>query len=232
MDTYIDNQETQKYGPKLRKNIEAAFKSAPLPVRTFTKYLIGLQGKADKTMDEAMTKARGASSDLSGAVLEKTPAAKAARKLLGGIQKHLAAKRDLDEWAGQIGLFFPKGMEGVGYSTPDLLAALRVAQEGFKKDKTVPDGTKLAKRVAAAEGKLKKEAESAGGALLSARSGLTEQSAEKKAWLRRYRGISKIVDGLLTLEGRAEKLASVVPHLAVPGGRKKKADTKSVVNGQ
>jgi hypothetical protein len=222
MDRYIDNDETQTYGPKLRANLASAFASSAPPVKAFVEYLVKLQAAADKSMADGMARARGAASDLSAAARTKAPDVEAARKLLAGLRKHLGSKQDLGEWTGDIKVFFPKGLNGIGTSAADVSSALATALAGFKKDATVPDGAKLKKQVAAAAKKLTAHTEKTGGAAAAARKGLSEQSAEKKGWLTHYRGISLVAEGILTLEKRAQAVRSVVPHLGVSGGARKK----------
>jgi len=231
VDAYIDNDETQTYGPKLRENLAGAFASSAPEVVAFMTYLAKLQGAADKAMADGMAKARGAASDLSAAAGAKSPDVEAARKLLSGLHKHLGSKHDLGAWRGDIKLFFPGGLTGIGTRAPELLVALGKALEGFKKDATVPDGASLKKRVAAAEKKLRGHSVKTGGAAARARKGLSEQSAEKKAWCSCYRGIALIVEGVLTIEKRAKEVRSVVPHRAVAGGAKKAKKAKKGTGG-
>jgi hypothetical protein len=229
MDRYIDNSETQIYGPKLRDNLTRAFPDAAPPVKAFIAHLVKLQAAADQRMADGMAKARGASSDLSAAASAKSPLAEAGRKLLTGFYKHLASKKDLEEWSGDTKVFFPKDIGGIGNSAPEIAAALATAQKGFEKDKTVPGGEALRKRLATAEQKLRAEIEKSGGAIKAARAGLSEQSVEKKDWLVSYRGLSLIAEGLLTLEKRGGSVRSLVPHLSVSSGKATgKAKAKSV----
>jgi hypothetical protein len=221
VDRHIDNAETQTYGPKLRTNITAAFAGSPAPVRAFLAWLVEQQAAADQRMKDGMAGARGAASELTAATQAKAPAAGDARALLDGLHAHLGAKRALGEWSGDVKLFFPKGKRGIGRTAHDLVAALDTARDGLAKDKLVPDGKKLDARLAAAKKRLAAEMTNADGAVKAARKGLSEQSAEKKAWLAVYRGISLVAEGVLTLEGRPEARRTVVPHLAVGGGTPK-----------
>lgn len=221
MDTYIDNSETQVYGPALRRNMVAAFASSEPPVKSLIGHLAGRQAAADDVVAKAMAKARGATADLSASATEKRPEVAATRKLLSGLHKHLASKQDLGEWSGKVETFFPKGLGAIG-GAADVLAAVRVARSGLAKDASVPDGKKLDKRLADAEKKLAALLEKSGDAGRSQRSGLSEQSKEKKAWLATYRGVVLVVEGLLAIEGRAKQVRQVVPHYGVSGGRKTK----------
>jgi hypothetical protein len=216
MDRYIDNDETQTYGPKLRSNIDASFTDAAPEVTAFLAYLTNLQASADKRMADGMAKARGA----------KSPLADAAKKLLAGFHKHLGSKQDLEEWSGDIKLFFPKGLGGIGTAASDVATALATAKKGLEKDATVPDGKKFQKRLASSEKNLRTKIGKTGGAVKKAQAGLSEQSAEKKEWLAIYRGIALIVEGLLTLDKRPSAVRSIVPHLSVSGGKAKAKKAK------
>ena len=93
-----------------------------------------------------------------------------------------------------------------------------------------PEAEKLydecsAKVDAAEQGVMKKrlaaELTNADGAGKEARKWLSQPSAKKEASLAAHRGVALVVEGVLTLEGRPEALRSVVPHLAVSGGKAK-----------
>jgi len=221
VDRHIDNSETQTYGPKLRANLTAAFAGSPAPVRTFLAWLVAQQAAADQRMKDGMAGALGAASELTSAAQAKVPAASDARALLDGLHAHLGAKQALGEWSGDVKLFFPKGKRGIGRTAHDLVAAIDTARGGLAKDRKVPDGKKLDARLAAAKKRLAAEMTKTDGAAKAARKGLSEQSAEKKAWLAVYRGVALVAEGVLTLEGRPEALRTVVPHLAVSGGKAK-----------
>ena len=115
---------------------------------------------------------------------------------------------------------FPKGERGIGRAPHDLVAAIDTARSGLE-DKKVPDGKKLDARLAAAKKRLAAELTNADGAGKEARKWLSQPSAKKEASLAAHRGVALVVEGVLTLEGRPEALRSVVPHLAVSGGKAK-----------
>ena len=58
---YIDNAETQKYGPDLRANLQRRFGADSRPaVRALVAWLIAHQAKADETMADALAAHRRA----------------------------------------------------------------------------------------------------------------------------------------------------------------------------
>lgn len=178
------------------------------------------QKSADETFATAMHKARHASSGSSSAASEKEPAVIEARKLMTGFHKHLESKIDLGEWSGNIGLFFPNGRTGLSKHAGPLAPSVKVTLDALQEDATVPDRAKFTTKLKRAHTQLTDLIKASGDAAHGANSGLSEQSAEKLAWLREYRSNALIVEGLLTKLGRAAELSSIVPHLSAPGGRK------------
>lgn len=222
-DKHIDNTETQIYGPKLRENLSRAFAGSAPPVKAFIAYLVELQAQADERMAAGMAKARGATSELSTAAKAKSPALDNARQVLRGVHQHLSAKQALGAWKGDIKLFFPGGLGGIGKYASDVASSLATARAALAQDKSVPDGAALRKQLTAVEAKLRKEMDNTHEAAAAARAGLSEQSTERKSWSAVYHGIAKIADGLFSIEQREASLASVVPHLVVNSGKKRKA---------
>ena len=222
MDTYIDNPETQKYGPKLTANLVAAFAGSADQVKAFVHYLVQHQEEQNLAMQVAMDASRGATSTLGEAAAVKSPAVGAAKSLLSGVLKHLQGETTLGDWSGDIALYFPNGAAGFGESAHDVMNSLHTVLAALDKDTTLARGSEFKKRIKAAEKALQAEIDKTTEALSAQRTGLSEQGAEKKSWLRSYRGIALIVEGLLTMEGRQSQLATVVPHLSVPDTKKPK----------
>ena len=75
---------------------------------------------------------------------------------------------------------------------------MRDALREVRSDPSLPDRERFEQRLVAAEDALEGKVEKSGEAFHAARRGLSEQSAEKKAWLRCYRGIALIAEGLFT----------------------------------
>lgn len=220
MDNYIDNDETQKYGPDLRANLARTFAGADEPTATVVQWVIEGQKRADETMASAMSAARKATSEATDAASEKAPAVIEARKLMTGLHKHLDSKADLEEWSGNIALFFPKGRGGISKYARPLLVAMDVTLKALEADKTVPDHAKFTTRLKKSHKELDALVTASGDATHGARGGLSEQSSEKAAWLREYRSNALLVEGLLVKAGRADEVNAVIPHLSAPGTRK------------
>lgn len=220
MDNYIDNDETQKYGPDLRTNVARAFADATPPVAAIVAWIIEGQKSADETFADAMHKARQASSGASSAADEKEPAVVDARKLMTGFHKHLESKLDLGEWSGDLTLFFPKGRTGLSKHAGPLATSIDVALRALHEDATVPEHAKFTAKLKRAHKDLSALIGATSDATHGARKGLSEQSAEKEAWLREYRSNALLVEGLLQKAGRLDELNGIIPHLSAPGGRK------------
>lgn len=220
MDNYIDNDETQIYGPGLRANLARTFAGAPEPIATLVAWMIEGQKRADETMAAAMHTARLSVSGASAAAEDKAPAVSSARKLMSALHKHLDASSDLDEWGGDIGVFFPNGRAGIGKYARPLLASMDVALKALDADATVPEHAKFTSKLKKAHKALDAHIHATGDAVHEARGGLSEQSAEKAAWLREYRSNALLTEGLLQKLGRVGELNATVPHLSAPGTRK------------
>lgn len=221
MDRYIDNAETQTYGPALIKNLQAAFDKSDPATKKFVASLAARQRAADTALAASMADSRSAGADVSAAAADKAPQVAKARRLLSGLEKHLGAQQDLGTWSGKLKTFLPRGVSDLG-GARDVLSALGVARAALAADPSVPGAKKLGQRLAAAEKSLSPLIDKSGGARRTARSRLSSQSKQRKAWLSTYHGIALITEGLLKLDGREKRLHSIVPHLSAPSGRRTK----------
>ncbi len=220
MDRSINNQETQKYGPDLRANVARAFAGLTGTEKAMVQWMIIGQRAVDESMADAMHAARKGTSESTSAADAKAPVVVAARRLLVGLAKHLDAKTDLDEWEGDEALFFPEGRSGLSSYAIPLLESVTIAVKALKDDPSVPDHATFAVKLKKAHGDLTAHIDATGNATADARGGLSEQSVEKKAWLREYRGNVLVIEGLLQKLGRSNELHAIVLHLSTPGTRK------------
>ena len=226
MDRSIDNQETQKYGPDLRANVARAFAGLTGTEKAMAQWMITGQRAVDESMAAAMHAARKGTSESASAADAKAPVVVAARRLMVGLAKHLDSKTDLDEWEGDAALFFPEGRNGLSTYAGPLLASVNVALKALKDDSSVPDHATFTVKLKKAHADLTAHIDATGNAADDARGGLSEQSAEKKAWLREYRGNVLVIEGLLQKLGRIDELRAIVLHLSTPGTRKAAAAAK------
>ncbi len=227
MDRYIDNSETQKYGPDLRAHLQRRFGADTRPaVRALVAWLISEQAKADQTMAEALASHRQASSTSTTTSESGSPVVHSTHRTLRAFFKHLDAKREDDAWSGTLETFFPELLGGVKKGLRTLSVSLDGAVKALENDRTVPEHSAWLKKLHAAQKELNAALDDSRGAVAGARDALSEQADEKSAWLRQYHGAVLIAEGLLKLEGAEAELAALVPHLSAPGGRKE-ADGKT-----
>ncbi len=226
MDKYITNLATQSYGPRLSGSLRRLFIEAG-PTRTFVLWVADQLDDATQTMTTAMENQRTAASARASTAEERLPLVDAARTTLRALQLHLEAKKaDPDEpWSGDPELFFPVGLRSVSNSARSLCNAITAAHTRLESDHSVPDRARWLKRLAAHNttlAPLVDQADEAGHAHLGA---LSEQSVEKRNWLKTYRAAAMILQGCLVLAGREGEYTAAVPHLNAPGTRKKSERT-------
>jgi hypothetical protein len=224
MDRYIDNEETQKYGPQFSASFRRLFGTHESePVRGFALWCGATLDAATNTMDAAM-KARRENLSEQGAVADdKLPAVTSARADLRAFHLHLGAKKaDTDEpWDGDMELFVPGGMSNVRRGARSVRDAVKNAHEALTKDARVPDRAKWLARLDRHVTELSPLIERADEAAHAKNGALSEQSDEKRNWLRTYRALALILEGLLMLFRREDEYKAAVPHLTAPGNRKK-----------
>jgi hypothetical protein len=218
MDRYIDNGETQVYGPKFSGAIRRMFPEEG-PVQTFMLWCAGQVDASTGTLDDAMASERSAGSTRTAAAEEKLPSVREARGELKAFNLRLIAyKGDQHHpWDGDITLFFPGGLVAIGKGARAAHVALRVARKALAEDLAVPEHAHWLKRLDDQIEQLAPLVERADDASHAHRSALSEQSAEKRGWLRTYRGVSLVLEGVLTMLGREGEYVSAVPHLTAPG---------------
>lgn len=222
MDRYIDNGETQTYGPQFSANLRRMF-TEPGPVQTFMLWCAAQLDAQTATMDGAMDQRRAAASTLSASAQEKLPVVQEARGELKTFTLHLAAKKSdrQEAWDGDPELFVPGGLGGVGKGARAIHGALGVARRALDADTSVPERKKWLARLDAQAEALAPFVAQTDDETHAARAALSEQSSEKRAWLRTYRGVALVLEGVLLMMGRDGEYTNAVPHLTAPGGRKK-----------
>lgn len=221
MDRYIDNAETQKYGPELRANLQRRFGDDPRPaVRAFVAWVIAEQAKADQTMADALAAHRQASGASTTTSESGSPVVASTHRTLRAFFKHLDAKREDEAWSGTLETFFPELLGGVKRGLRPLMVSLDGAVNALEGDESVPERSGWLKRLRGAQKELAAALDDSREAVGGARDALSEQASEKGAWLRQYRSGALIAEALLALEGAEREFAAVVPHLGASGGRK------------
>ncbi len=223
MDSYIDNQETQTYGDRFSGNLRRIVGvDAPPPVIAMLGWCADRLDAATLTMRGAMAASRGAQSERGATAEEKLPVVKAARGELRSFALHLAARKSdaHDPWNGDPHLFLPHGLTGIGKGARNLRDATLVAREHLAHEPSVPDHTRWIARLDAQLATLEPLVTRGDEAERARLVTLSEQSSEKRAWLRTYRGAALILEGVLLMMGRAAEYTAAVPHLTAPDTRR------------
>lgn len=224
MDRYIDNQETQTYGSRFSGNLRRiAGTDIPKALNIVLIWCAERLDGSTRDMAAAMSSQRAASSERRSAAEERTPAAQSARSDLKAFSLHLAARKAdvADPWNGDLALFLPGGISSVGKGARALRDSMVVARDALDADVGVPDRARWLARLAARVAELEPIVDRVDDAGHGHSSTLSEQSAEKRAWLKTYRGVALVLEGVLLLTGREGEYTAAVPHLTAPGTRKK-----------
>ncbi len=221
-DKYIDNTETQTYGPELRASFQRRFGDDPRPaVRAIVAWFITQQAGADQTMADALVAHRRAKGNAT-VTSESTssPVVESTHRTLSAFYKHLDAKREDDAWSGSLQTFFPDLRAGLVRGLRPLKSSLTGAISALADDDTVPERDAWLRKLRAAQRQLDTAIDGSRDAVHGARDSLSEQAVEKSAWLRQYQAGALLMESLLNLEGAQNELASLVPHLSAPSRRK------------
>lgn len=225
---HINHRETQDFGPRFSSNLRRLFTEEG-PIQTFVFWCAEQLDASTATMADAMASRRVAGSTRTAIAEEKLPVVLAGRSNLKAFQMHLAAKKADEEeaWNGDVELFIPGGLTAVARGARGVHRALTVARTRLDADKSVPERARWIKRLDAQIEGLSPLVEQGDDVTFAHMSALSEQSVEKRNWLRTYRAVVKIAEGCLQLAGREAEFTAAVPHLTAPGARKK---TDSVPN--
>ena len=224
MEQNINNKETQTYGGRFAGNLRRMFDSdSPKIIQLMMVWCAEQIEAATQNMGEAMSTQRSACSERSTAAQEKLPLVQNARAELKAFALHLAAKKaDAHEpWNGDPELFIPGGISSVKTGVRAVRDALALAHRTLNQHTGVPDRAKWQNRLETQVKQLDPivgRTDDAGRAHLST---LSEQFVEKRAWLRTYRGVTLVLQGVLLLTRREGEYTAAVPHLTAHGTRKK-----------
>lgn len=221
MDRYIDNDETQSYGPRFSSNLRRMFPGSG-PVQHFIAWCADQLDAQTLAMANAMERQRATSSSLGSTAQEKLQVTQEARDELKAFALHLAAKKSdrHEPWDGDPERFVPGGLSAVGKGARAIHVALDIARRTLDTDTQVPERQKWLARLDAQLEALRPYVTQIDEETHAARNALSEQSSEKRSWLRTYRGAALALEGVLMMLGRDNEYTLAVPHLTTPGGRK------------
>ena len=226
-DRYIDQEETQIYGPHASKQIRAlALKLVP-SYDAALKHIIEELDSATAAVGKVLESSRDTDADRRAGIEQREPLLSEALKLIGRFSKHLDSHK-----AGTIDRkrFLPGGViAGIGKSAPRVLLALsHMAQELSRSESPVRDAKVWQKEFAAAAATLAPAVAHAGDAA-AARRDLTPAVEEaRSAWLQIYVAARCTVEAVLRLTGKLNLMTVIFYDLAVPAHAKVTAVPPSV----
>lgn len=219
-DRYIDQDETQIYGPYASRHILRDV--APLldAFRPALEHLATQLDASTAAVGAAVGRARGAEASHRQGVKDKTPALDSGRALLSRFSKHLDAHP-----AGAVDrkTYFTKDgtIEGAGRSAVDVLLALgAIAGKLADAASPVKSASDWKTEFDAAIATLAPAVEHASDARTD-RSGMTpEVEAARAAWMTHYAAAKLVVEAVLRLTGKLGQMPAIFYDLAVPAGSK------------
>jgi hypothetical protein len=227
MNRHINHHDTLAYGDRLRVNL-LRIATSDLPE--------ALQGALTRCAEEvktatadmcaAMATHRSARSERRAAAEERLTPVSSARADLKAFALHLAARKadPHEAWNGDPALFIPGGLSSVKKGARGVRDAVALAHGALAAQSDVPERAKWLKRLAALTSELDALVERLDDTGHAHYATLSEQSDEKRAWMRAYRGAALVLGGVLTLTGRADEYTAAVPHLTAPRARRKAPD--------
>jgi hypothetical protein len=218
-DRYIDQEETQIYGPHASKQIRAlAMKLVPA-YDPALKHIVEELDSATAAMGQVLKSSRVVDSSRREGIERREPLLTEALKLIGRFSKHLDSHK-----AGLIDRkrFLPGGViAGIGKSAPRVLLALsHMAQELSRKDSPVLDAKSWHKEFATAAATLAPAVAVAGEAAAARRDITPAIEEARSAWLQIYVAARCTVEAVLRLTGKLNLMTVIFYDLAVPATAK------------
>lgn len=217
-DKFIDQDETQIYGPHASKRIRqrlvgriSAFDSALL-------YIADQIDVATAAVGSAVAAARSKDAETRQGTKTKGPLLKDAKRLLGRFSKHLSAHDDIDRH-----IFFTRDgtAKGVGDGAQNVLLAItHIALKLTDSKWGVRDRSHWHNQFDDMMKSLAPAVEFAGDARADRQSLTPEVEAARQTWLNTYISAKNIVEGVLRQLGWLEQMPIFFYDLRVPAGAK------------
>lgn len=218
-DDYIDNQETQIYGPRCVAAVERALggplAEQPAELKRFLAWSAQQLDAATRGVADALHGALATGGAQQDQAASTAAARESARRAIRGLYKHLDACAETGTWDGDPARYLPGGLRGVPLGGHALLAQLDAVRAILQADPSVPSQREILRRLDAAHRELSAQVTEGDARNADARDGLSEQSAVKLEWLRVYRATALAIESALAFAGRPELLPQLVPHLPV-----------------
>lgn len=214
-DRYIDQEETQIYGPHASKQIRAlAMKLVP-SYDAALKHIVEELDSATAAVGKVLSATRVTDSLRREGIERREPLLSEALKLIGRFSKHLDGHKP-----GVIDRkrFLPGGViAGIGKSAPRVLLALsHMASELSRKDSPVTEAKVWQKEFAAAAATLAPAVAHAGDAAAARRDITPAVEEARSAWLQIYVAARCTVEAVLRLTGKLNLMTVIFYDLAVP----------------
>jgi hypothetical protein len=219
-DRFIDQDETQIYGPYAARRIRAKVVGLVPVFDAALHYLADQLDTATAAVKSAVDDARAHDAKLRKGVQKKTPLLKQAIGLLGRFSKHLdgheagAIDRKVfftaDGTAGGVG----KGAASVLLAVTHIVGKLKDPASGVgDRDKWYGDFTTMMTNLGPV-------VEHAHDARTDRRDITPEVEAARQAWMQHYLAAREAVTSVFRLTGRLDRLSSIFYDLAVPANAK------------
>lgn len=224
-DRYIDNGETQIYGPFARQRLETITDLDPV-VRT----LIERQAAVDDRMRVALQAATSTDGDIALAVDSKGPVGVEVVRAMNVFHDQVRVWNDAGRTNIPLGELYEGAKKSGAGSTPaKRRVALARLLDGIAKY-PMPEKEDWQKRLGELQARLTAVV-TATDAARGARKPATETlAAARDAWLRHYRAAKLVVEGLLVLAGREAELRSFFKDLQVSAPAVPEEDEPPVVD--
>lgn len=219
-DRFIDQDETQIYGPYAARKIRNRVVGLRAPFDAGLEELASGIEAATAAVKTAISAARHTDASLRKGVKQKTPVRKQATQLLGRFSKHLdghppaSVDRKVYFTADGTASGVGKGAQQV------LLAVMHIADRLQDAASPVRDSATWQQEFAAMAATLAPVVEHADDARTDRRSLTPEVEAARKAWLNVYLAARSGVECVLRLTGKLSLLPAIFHDLAVPAGTK------------
>jgi hypothetical protein len=209
-DRYIDNAETQIYGPYAIERLRTIEDVDPVVSRLITSL-----GTATTTVHDAMAAATSRDGDLALAVDGRGPVGAEAMRWTNAFHDQLKAWIRSGQVRASMMEFFPEGTKRSAGETPAqrreglrrILGAIEKYDVPAKEDWTT--------RFRDLHGRLTEVVETSDTARKSRKPATVQLGQARDGWLRQYRATKLIVQGLLVMAGREAELRSFFRDLQV-----------------
>ncbi|HEY4117726.1 MAG TPA: hypothetical protein VGM56_07720 [Byssovorax sp.] len=218
-DSYIDQDETQLYGPHASKHIRSHVVGLVAACDGALQHFADEIDAATTAVGEQIDAGRSASAGVRASAKDKRSPLTTASRLLSRFSAHL----DTHEPPLDRRVFFTDDgtVSGVGKSGARVLLALTtVKRQLSSKSCPVDNKAKWLADFTAAALELQPALETAASAQTDRRSITPDVEAAREAWLVTYRSARDVATGVLRSAGRLDLLKAIFYDLAVPSGAK------------